>query len=93
MSNDGASFTVSHVSKLGYQLVLLAVLSSWHQALVVRRVRIPINIHQERWRHEVWGLLCLLVQHVIIRVPNKRPVVRVEEHLVRDLVGIKRPLY
>lgn len=37
----------------------------------------------------MWGLLRLLVQHVVIRVTNERSVVRVEEHLVRNLEGIK----
>ena len=36
----------------------------------------------------MWGLLRLLVQHVVISVTNKRSVVRVEEHLVRNLEGL-----
>lgn len=56
------------------------------------RMRVSIDIHQEGWRHEVGGLLRLLVQHVVIRVTNERPVVRVEEHLVGNLEGIKSTL-
>lgn len=40
----------------------------------------------------MWGLLRLLVQHVVIGVTNKRSVVRVEEHLVRNLEGMKSTL-
>lgn len=70
LSNERAAFTVSHVAQLGYELLLLAVLSSRHQALVVRRVRIPVDVHQKGWRHEVWGLLRLLVQHVVVGVAD-----------------------
>lgn len=34
------------------------------------------------------GLLRLLVQHIVVSVTDKRSVVRVEEHLVRNLEGI-----
>lgn len=85
----GTALTVSHVSQLRYELVFLAVLSSWHQALIVRRVRIPVDIHQKGWGHEVWCLLRLLVQHIVVRVADKRSVVRMEKHLVRDLEAIK----
>lgn len=33
------------------------------------------------------GLLGLLVQHVVVGVSDQRPIVRVEEHLIRDLKG------
>lgn len=82
-------FTVNHVSKLGYKLFLLAALSSWHQALEGRWVWIPVHIHKEGWRHEMRRLLRLLVQHVVVRVTDKRSVVGVEKHLVRNLEGIK----
>lgn len=78
-------FTVNHVAQLRHELVLLAVLPSWHKALIVRRVRIPIHINKEGWRHEMWGLLSLLIQHIVVGVADKRSVVRVEEHLVRNL--------
>lgn len=50
------------------------------------RVGIPIYIHQERWRHEVWRLLRLFVQHKAVGVADQRSVVCVEENLVRDLL-------
>lgn len=37
----------------------------------------------------MWGLLRLLVQHVVVGVADERSVVRVEKHLVRNLKGIK----
>lgn len=55
----------------------------------MRRVRIPVDVHQEGWGHEVWCLLCLLVQHIVVRVADKRSVVRMEKHLVRNLEAIK----
>lgn len=87
---EESDLTVRHVSQLRYELVLLAVLPPRHQALIVRRVRIPVNIHQEGWRHEVWRLLRLLVQHVVVRVADKRPVVRMEKHLLRNLEKVRR---
>lgn len=55
----------------------------------MRRVRIPVDVHQEGWGHEVWCLLRLLVQHVVVRVADKRSIVRMEKHLVRNLEVIK----
>lgn len=55
----------------------------------MRRMRIPVDIHKEGWRHEVWRLLRLLIQDVVIRVTDKRAIVRVEEHLVGNLEGNK----
>lgn len=55
----------------------------------MRWVRIPIHIHKEGWRHEMWGLLRLLIQHIVVGVADKRSVVRMEEHLVRNLEDIK----
>lgn len=38
----------------------------------------------------MWGLLCLLIQHIVVGVTDKRSVVRMEEHLVRNLEDIKK---
>lgn len=35
------------------------------------------------------GLLCLLIQHIVVGVADKRSVVRMEEHLVRNLEDVK----
>lgn len=67
------------------ELLLSAVLATRHQALIARRVRVPVHIHQEGRRHEMGGLLCLLIQHVVVGVTDQRPVISVEEHLVRYL--------
>lgn len=37
----------------------------------------------------MWGLLRLLIQHIVVGVANKRSVVRMEEHLVRNLEDIQ----
>lgn len=54
-------FTISHVAELWHKLLLFAVFSAWHQALVKRRVGIPIHVHQERRRHKMGCLLRLLI--------------------------------
>lgn len=46
---------------------------------------VSVHVHQEGRGHEVRRLLGLLVQHVVVGIPDQRPVVCVEEHLVRDL--------
>lgn len=56
----------------------------------MRRVGIPIHIHKEGWRHEMWGLLCLLIQHIVVGVADKRSVVRMEEHLIGNLEDINK---
>lgn len=86
---ETADLTVSHVSQLRYELILLAVLPPRHEALIVRRVRIPVDVHQEGWGHKVWRLLRLLVQHVVVGVADKRPVVRMEKHLLWNLEEIR----
>ncbi|PWA22989.1 hypothetical protein CCH79_00002070 [Gambusia affinis] len=53
-------------------------------------MRISIDVYEEGGRHEMRGLLRLLVQDIVIGIPDERPVVRVEEHLVWNLQGIKR---
>jgi hypothetical protein len=72
-------------SNLWHKLTLFAVFSSRHQALVLWRVRVAININQEWWRHVVWRLLRLLIQDIIIGIPNKGTVIGVEEHLLWQL--------
>lgn len=51
---------------------------------------VPIYIHQEGRGHEMRCLLCLLIQHEAIGVPDQRPVVCVEEHLIWKLCGEKQ---
>ena len=46
---------------------------------------VSVHVHQVGWGHEMGGLLCLLVQHEAVGVPDQRPVVCVEEHLVWKL--------
>lgn len=46
---------------------------------------VSVHVHQEGWGHEMGGLLRLLVQHEAVGVPDQRPVVCVEEHLVWKL--------
>lgn len=38
----------------------------------------------------MWGLLCLLIQHIVVGVADKRSVVRMEEHLVRNLEDVRK---
>lgn len=82
-------FTVGHVAQLGDELLLFAVLSAGDQPLEEGRVGVPIHIYQEGWGHEVGGLLGLLIQHVVIGVPDQRAKIRVEKHLIRNLMGRK----
>merc|ERR550539_996487 len=62
--------------------------SSWHQSLYVGRVGVAFHVDQEGGREEVRGALGLLVQDVVSRVSQQRPVVRVEEHFLRAPVGL-----
>lgn len=79
--------TCCYISKLRNQMFICTILSSWHQSLIFGGMRVSIHIHQEGRGHEVGGLLGLLIQHVVVGVSDQRPVVGVEEHLIRNLKG------
>lgn len=81
--------TVGHVAQLRDQLLVLAVLAAGHQPLEDGGVGVAVHVHQEGRGHEVRSLLRLLVQHVVVGVPDQRPEVRVEEHLVWNLMEKK----
>lgn len=69
----------------GHQLFSLTVLTSCHQPLQHGRIRIPIDIHQKRGRHQVGRYLRLFIQHVIVGVSHQRAVIRVEKQLFGQL--------
>ena len=50
---------------------------------LLRRVWVSVHVDQECRGHEVWRLLCLLIQYVVVGVPDERPVVRVKELVLR----------
>lgn len=69
-----------------YKLLILAVLSARHKTLVVSWMRITINVHKERRRHQMWSNLHLLVNHILVGVTNHWSVIRVKEHLLRQML-------
>lgn len=48
---------------------------------------VSIHVHQEGRGHEMRRLLRLFIQHEAVGIADQRPVVRVEEDLVRELRG------
>ena len=62
------------------------MLAAGHQPLQRGRVRITVDVHQKRRWHEVRCAQRLLVDHVVVRIADQRPIVGVEEHLVRHLL-------
>ena len=70
----------------GNQLVIFEMLSTGHEPLQGRWVGITVAVDQERRRHQVRRQLRLLVQDVVVGVPDQRPVIRVEEHRLRKLL-------
>ncbi len=57
----------------------------WHQALQAGRVGVTVHVHQEWWRHEVGGLLSLLIQDIVVGVADQWTVIGVEEDFFREL--------
>lgn len=66
-------------------MFVFAVLSPGNEALESGWVRIPVHVHQEGRRHEVRGLLGLLIQHIVVGVSDQWTEVCMEEHLFGDL--------
>lgn len=70
---------------VGHELFGGAVFPTRHEPLQVGRVRVTIDVHQERGGHQVRSHLRLLVEHCLVGVSHQRSVVCVEEQFLRHL--------